>query len=73
MKIDEVIKILEKYKKMFGNLDVKMSLGYEVKNTTNTYSKKLILKDIEKCDIVISSLSCGDVVLIKGDDYERKR
>lgn len=73
MKIDDVIKILEKCKEMFGNLDVKMSLGYEVRNAKHAYSKKLIIKDIEKYDIVVSSLSYGDVVLIKGDDYERKR
>ena len=65
MKIDDVIEELKLYKEMFGNLDVKLSMGYEIIDTPYRYSKKLIIKD---CKVCVSSIINGkDIVLIEGE------
>ena len=69
MKINEVINTLNLYKEKFGNIDVKISKGYEEYETPFIYHKELIVED---CSLSVFSYGReGNIVLIGNDIYKK--
>lgn len=60
MKISEVIKNLETFKKNFGDVDLKFP-EYVETETTDTYSRKLILHD---CNISVGDFGTHEFVAV---------
>lgn len=69
MKIDEVINTLKLYRERFGNIDVKISKGYEEYETAFVYHKELIIKD---CSLSVFSYGQEGCIVLIGEDIYKK-